>query len=288
MEKCALCRNEARLVNSHTVPKFAVEWLKKSSATPYLRSALNPNRRLQDVNTVKLLCSDCENRFSKWEKQFAQKLFTPYTEGSLQSFAYDEWLLYFAVSLAWRTTIYEAVEYRRTRPALAPFVDEAIEHWSMFLQGKSTEAGPYEHHIVFLSLLAGSQPAAELPVNLEAYLLRAVDTTLASNTKKVFACTKLPGIAFCSAIHPSQLEGEYLHTLIERKGHLETRQRVGPDIGSFLVNRVKQYEKLAPEISERQLKLIAESGAKNPARVFSSQDFVVFMRKIMRKSKPNT
>jgi hypothetical protein len=80
-EACALCRADAPLRDSHIVPAFVARWIKETSATGYLRSYMVPNRRAQDFETKKLLCHDCEQRFSAAEDQFARDLFRPYHEG---------------------------------------------------------------------------------------------------------------------------------------------------------------------------------------------------------------
>jgi len=61
---CALCNDCAPLMKSHIVPKFTSEWLKRTSATGYLREAVQPNKRKQDFTTFRLLCANCEGIFS--------------------------------------------------------------------------------------------------------------------------------------------------------------------------------------------------------------------------------
>src|SRR6266851_9905170 len=96
---CRLCGTETALIQSHAIPAFASRWLKQTSATGFLRGFHVPNQRMQDFPTLRLLCRECEQRFSASEKQFAEFVFVPFHEGRTR-FQYEDWLLYFAVSLA--------------------------------------------------------------------------------------------------------------------------------------------------------------------------------------------
>ena len=48
---CALCNDKADLRKSHIIPAFFGSYLKKTSATGYLRSGEAPNLRVQDLQT---------------------------------------------------------------------------------------------------------------------------------------------------------------------------------------------------------------------------------------------
>ena len=62
--ECGLCGNLAELRDSHIVPAFVARWIKDTSATGFLRGFHQPNRRVQDFPTKRLLCEGCEQRFS--------------------------------------------------------------------------------------------------------------------------------------------------------------------------------------------------------------------------------
>ncbi|HDM78509.1 MAG TPA: hypothetical protein ENG51_18905 [Deltaproteobacteria bacterium] len=101
IEKCELCGKQVPLVKSHIIPKFATNWIKKTSLTGGLRKPLNPNIRYQDSAKIRLLCSQCEQKFSKWEKWFADNVFYKYWNGGKRLFQYNESLLLFILSLSW-------------------------------------------------------------------------------------------------------------------------------------------------------------------------------------------
>ena len=78
---CRLCGDKAELRDSHVVPAFVARWIKDTSATGFLRSFNQPNRRVQDFKTERLLCQRCEQRFSSAEDQFSRLLFCPFHDG---------------------------------------------------------------------------------------------------------------------------------------------------------------------------------------------------------------
>ena len=73
---CALCDNKNILLKeSHSIPKFAYDWLKKTSATQFIRDTRDVNIRHQDGPKKHLLCGGCEGKLSIWEKKLAEGLF---------------------------------------------------------------------------------------------------------------------------------------------------------------------------------------------------------------------
>jgi hypothetical protein len=82
-------------MHSHIIPGFVIRWLKRTSATGYLRS-LETGERLQEGMREYLLCAVCEQILGRYEKQFAERIFLPYqNRPQPQVFAYEEWLLRF-------------------------------------------------------------------------------------------------------------------------------------------------------------------------------------------------
>ena len=106
--KCALCLTRHTREDSHIIPKIAYRWLKKTSPTGYFRGTSNPNVHRQDGTKIKLLCPTCKDIFSKFETEFANRIFhSIHTERkSDYGFSYEEWFHRFAVSVSWRTLYY--------------------------------------------------------------------------------------------------------------------------------------------------------------------------------------
>lgn len=98
---CALCEKRAELQLSHVIPNFIVKWIKKTGATGFLRNAVN--QRVQDGIKEPLLCSNCEQQFSRYENYFAKNFFHPlakYVEFPEQTIPYDENLVKFILSIS--------------------------------------------------------------------------------------------------------------------------------------------------------------------------------------------
>src|SRR5271157_2180494 len=100
--ECHLCGQEKQLQQSHVIPKFVYNFIKKTSATGKIRQSVNVSRRLQDGTKDYLYCRSCELLFSKLERYFSLNFFYPYVQGKKDNFSYDENLKKFIISLCWR------------------------------------------------------------------------------------------------------------------------------------------------------------------------------------------
>lgn len=101
---CRLCKKNDILRNSHIIPKFFYEELKKLSLTKTMRNGINVNKPQQDGIKTKFLCQDCEVLFSKYEKYFSEKIYNHYIDKDILytlNSDNDE-LRYFILSFVWR------------------------------------------------------------------------------------------------------------------------------------------------------------------------------------------
>jgi len=250
------------------IPKFAVEWLKKTSATGYIRQGVNPNLRKQDIERTRLLCSRCESKFSLWEKRFSEGLFARIAEGDWYNLQYEDWLLPFAISLAWRLVVTTTGEARRWNPVLAPRVDEAYETWGGFLRGETSDPGPYEHHVLLFNLIADA--SFNIPEDFQWYLMRGVDCTLVWSDTRVLTYVKLPAMAFWSAIHPPHI-GRWDNTRILHKGRIALPQAVDTNVLNFLLDRVATCQPFLARLSDRQRSAIGRAVLADPGRAAASR-----------------
>ena len=270
---CRLCRHERILRESHVIPKFAVEWIKKTSATGYLRGTIDPNLRRQDASKIRLLCQDCEQLFSRDERVFAETIFRPFLQGTSLEFFYGEWLRRFAVSLAWRAAVtgIERGALGDPQPSLLrKEIDDAISAWGSYLLCRTKTPGPYTHHM----LLAGyiKDATTEVPEGFQTYMMRAVDTTIGSATKRLLVYTKLPAIVFVSHVIPSEPSG-WRRTRIARKGHIGLGQVLssGPFVRFVLDRASEVWNRTAP--SARQHALMERDLFRDPDRALGSESY---------------
>lgn len=98
---CKLCLEEKELCKSHIIPEFAYEYVydyskggrKISHYTPSLSNDLIVTRKQKGFREY-LLCSNCENKFSKWEK-YVKECF----EKGLTTFAIDNEDILFKIEI---------------------------------------------------------------------------------------------------------------------------------------------------------------------------------------------
>lgn len=104
MPVCLLCRKNPQGEISHIFPKFIMKKLIAEGDFGRLRNLSNPNVALQDGPKRTMLCSQCEDLFSIFEKHFAEKIFHPSYNGKLDKAigANDALSLKFLASLSFR------------------------------------------------------------------------------------------------------------------------------------------------------------------------------------------
>ena len=75
--KCALCGNEAKLIQSHIIPKLVYKRI-RSHKNSRFRSSDNFKKVMQDGEKRPMLCHDCEELFSSYEVKFASDFLDDY------------------------------------------------------------------------------------------------------------------------------------------------------------------------------------------------------------------
>lgn len=127
---CELHKQEANLCESHIIPKFVFKWM-KSTGTSRLRQIKTLNTPQQDGIKKYMLCQECENKFSKAEKWFNEKVFIPYLKDNTFKVKNDKNLEYFIISILWRVIKLfkdDGNDYRFLNN-----LNEAEKEWSEYL-----------------------------------------------------------------------------------------------------------------------------------------------------------
>lgn len=273
--KCSLCEQTKKLHQSHLIPKFVTKWLKKSSATGFIRVSPQMNQRSQDVLKEYMLCLDCESLFSSWETAVATYVFHPLVQRKAPIFKYESWLLKFATSVSWRVFSW----YRRGDPTEYPQVsqdlmDKAMRTWKEFLLDHIEDPAPFDQHIILFDAIESSQNISGLPPNMNRYLVRAVDVNLVlSNGEPAFVYIKMGRLAilgFIDCRHPEHWKGTKVSL---------GAGTIGGDVGmpeEFLGYLKERATKVAREydgLSERQRSVIEQSHRKDIERSAASETF---------------
>ena len=263
---CRLCGSKGILQQSHIIPKFVVDWMKATGGR-YFRLATSPNLRRQDFSTVRLLCRDCEQRFSALEHHFARAIFQPVVNENRLTLEYDASLIKFLVSVLWRVLATD-LDKNRIPEAYRAHLEAAEAEWRGGLLGnRDFERYGRIHMFVTEIALPGSPPA-----NL--YLTRHIDTTVAASSTTCFVYAKFARFitwADIVGLRAAQFRGTLVHNGagLHRIGE---QQILDGKFGSFILERATTAEALADaHLSEKQREVIAKEFARVGPEFFESE-----------------
>lgn len=269
---CALCLQFRDLKNSHIVPSFFGRYLKETSATGFLRGAVSPNKRQQDLAREFLLCEECEQRFSRWENEFSAVALPALQDDGFQVLRYGPWMLPFVVSVSWRVLVSDRYDLLRDYPQFQAQVDEALEGWRQFLLGQRRDPGT-EHHVFVFAGVPEKVPS-DAHRKLLHYMLRAIDASEGVSSRRLFVYVKALRTLMFSPIVPRYPSG-WERTRI----HLGNASLTGPQkiamkgFGDFLNSRVEEC--FSTQLSAEQQERIREAILKNPEKALSSESYKV-------------
>ena len=285
IEICKLCLKNKVLVDSHIIPKFIFKWIKETSATGYLRFSQKKNQRAQDGVKCKLLCSECESILSKFEGEFANKIFYPYVENPKVVARYGSWLLKFIVSLTWRSLLF-AKDIKT-----CPFTEEqiksselALEIWRKFLLGEVDNPGIYEQHFIPFDEIIDAENV-DLPSNINRYLLRGTQIDCIANKDQAFSYVKIPFFAFFGAIMIKKKK--WKSTLVHVNNgllHPKTYSLPG-EVSSYILEASCKTERMEGDISLNQKAKIEKDINKNLEKFQSSHTFSAMKADIVLSRK---
>ncbi|PHQ44027.1 hypothetical protein Z052_00915 [Halorubrum sp. C191] len=218
--------------------------------------------------------------FSDFEREFASNIFYPHINKYEATFEYEEWLQKFVMSVSWRLIVSELSEVDGMEPYHRSAFYDAEEIWREILTGNlSLSSDPFSHHIFFLNDVVPDETAEDLPDKWEFYINRGIDGTpiLGKQTAIYF---KFPQIICISCIQPPE-DPEIKDTKIEQTGEIGPPQEIGPDWGTFLVNRAEKVT--SRDVSESEQKKIKDRMLDDLERVAESESFETYIKKKERE-----
>lgn len=274
LQKCAFCQRDVSLLNSHIVPRFVWDWLKRTSATGFLRQGTNIDKRQQDGWKERMLCSDCEQHFSRWEKQASEIAFIPIHDHNASVIEYDEWMAKFCASVCWRVLyLFRHLGLSHLSPELRSTADGALDVWKEFLLEKRHDVGLHELHLLPVGPV-DSTTTTEAAPNLNRYLMRTVDMDIASDSRSAFVYVKMCRLmvfGFISVADAVHWQGTRISM---PTGTVSPRQYVLPSaIGDFLNDRAANCLKLQESMSQRQRAKLDMWMRENPDTIANSESF---------------
>lgn len=274
MPVCELCQQERELRDSHIVPKFVYRYLKETSATGYLRRVSDPNRRIQDGTKRPLLCDACEQRLSAWERSFATHVYHPYRADQTVVAEYGPWMAKFVVSVVWRVLRYFALEGELGEvPArYGPALDAAAAAWRAFLLDERPHPGPYDAHVLPLGVIEAAE-VPQLPTNIHAYMLRAVDMDVVWGERTALVYAKLPWFALIGIVKASGPRNAWQGTRVAlRAGNVRPREYTVPhDVMAYILDQARQVREQTAELSQSQRAVVDRATQSNLQRAAASE-----------------
>ena len=283
------------LKESHVIPSFVGRWLKRTSATGYLIAVDTEGtaERSQDLYKTQLLCISCESILNQHETYFANQIFHPFKNGTLNAIAIDESVGKFAVSISLR--VLWLLQDSRAPLAMkwAHILNKLEQEWRQYLLcSEGFVKGVNSHHILFSNeqLLAyglGSAP------NLILNLLRTSVFYIYEKFGKAYIFSNMAGIQVISMIDPPKLPTS-IGTQVYPKQTLGGKDLPGIGWGGYFQN-IMEFSNGLDEtrngLSQSYKEMINRAEEKDPERAINSEDAkLIYQQHIlskMKKTKPD-
>jgi len=276
VDVCRLCEEEKELRLSHVLPSFLFKW-KKKHGTGFFRTSENPNKRIHDGLKMHLLCSDCEQIFGVWEKQFAERFFKPFHEKTEYRVKYSDWLIKFAISVSWRILIYHKIKggFPHLSDIQIAYSEKALSSWRNFLLGRTDNIGNFEQHLIPVGIIKSYREDNSLSPYLNRYFVGSVDTNLLRTPNTCLIYSKLNKLIVIGIIQqPIQdyLEG----TRIEYPSGEFKPRSIGlpPEIFDYFNKQANLVAQLLSTLSEKQWSTISKSYENDIDRLKKSDIYV--------------
>jgi hypothetical protein len=287
--QCKLClKNNVELQMSHIIPKFVWKWLRDSGPSN-LRSHREPNKRIQDGPKFYLLCSECEQRFSDWEKPFSEKIFLPLhdPEPVTNPIYYEDWALKFAVSVSWRTLM-----YFKQQPSLNHLTDKeqllttsALETWRKFMLGQTNNLKTFNQHLLPVDVISNYDEGKVSPF-LNRYMLRNVHIDVIASKSSVYVYSKLCRVILFGRIyekHPNEWQGMQLKP---NKGDIHPRDYHLPgEVAEYMNRKADAVKQALESMSPRQQEIADESFKRNIDVIANSEIFRAMQFDVLHSGK---
>ena len=249
---CAWCPESA--IGSHTIPANILKTARRLLGVTNIRPLLKPNLELQGLPTNLLLCQVHDNSFSPAENSFLQHLYKPLLTDSTE-FEYDEWLIRFAISLAWKRLTTGLPLLPDLHPEIIIQAKTALTHWQGYLLNQHKEIEPYQHHL-FLTKFIEKGDITDIH---RVMLMTTFDTTIVPTNVGLFVQTTIPGCIFLSIIGPKDLLPDWKDTHIMPKGKFNNNQTLpGGVLFASFDQSLKDFQAAAKNISPRQRKIMKD------------------------------
>jgi hypothetical protein len=267
--KCRLYGTTAELRSSHLMPKFVIDYFKRTGSR-YLRSFETPNQRLQDGFKRNYLSHEAEQVFSVKEKWFAENIFKPFMETGKPNLQYDESLYYFLVSVLWRGLLHQLeLPVISSNPTL-DILNEVQLDWRKYLAGDKETPQFSDVNLLLTDNIKSHDTGIK---GLDYYFTRTIDFTIISDERGDYVCVygKFLKFIFWSTINDPRNIDNSVVQVKQGGGIIDYPQTFQDSLFiETLVRRVKIISEL-PEPNELQQQKIIDEVLKNPESFINSE-----------------
>jgi hypothetical protein len=287
---CALCHKQKKLVDSHIIPKFFFDWLKKTSVTGKIRTSEIPQKREQDGPKSPLLCNECEAIFSVWEGYFSKNIFKPYVNKILddsgntqvvENLEYNDNLLRFIISIQFRILSLDKKENLTNKHK--EIIKKTTIQWREYLLSTKESTGNGRSYMFFLTSVFALSTAEEYdPSRINWFIHRTSFTDIIYTHSRLGILAKLGPIIIYTSLAPNKAKGMGLQ-MIHKKGILDIKNRRKIEDKSIENYIFQKKYKVATDInfSEKQQAKIEQDwinkGENAKARKIFEQDLDIYM-----------
>ncbi|WP_206812550.1 hypothetical protein [Paradesulfitobacterium ferrireducens] len=276
MAVCALCRRESDLKeDSHIIPKFVYSGIKRNSPFGFLRESSNPDLRIQDGDKQLLLCEECEDRFSVYERHFSMKVFQPYQAGQLMTIEYGPWLNYFITSVNWRNLYLDLCGFVESQGLSVDALSVLIETEELmrnFLLDRRPDLGGLENHIFIFDQVKEASEEFKRAGPHSFFRSSAYGYTFISHTHQgYYVYSNLAGILIFTLLKKSSFD-QWIHTRVWLcEGKIETPQTVISPVMGDVIDYFLEHKKR--QMSEKQQEKLVKEVKKHPEKLLNSKYF---------------
>ncbi|BDU18614.1 hypothetical protein [Dyella sp. GSA-30] len=261
---CALCdAPNVALAESHIIPKFVYDWLKKTSPTPYVRYSSDVNSRQQDGPKEHLLCFACEQKLSALEKTLASRLFKKIANYQKQKsiINVNSNLRLAVLSIFWRTIL-------TARNRESSRTNEDNEAMGIFIESTKTQILNNSCNTkIYLAPFFGDSPYYNFDAEKTYFLERGIgcqDIRFMDDPHRFFAVFKLP-FMFFYIFSEGWPESELVNSSELLDGEINVEEiKDMPDILREYIEMVHEdFEKLKKTMNQSSLDRISNDMRKS-------------------------
>jgi hypothetical protein len=185
------------------------------------------------------------------------------------------------MSVSWRILVSDITELDEFDDVHAEAFRDAEKIWREILNGnRRLSSDVFTHHIFFLDDIAEASNPEEVPDDWEFYVDRGLDATPIHGTRSTAVYFKLPSLLLFSCIQPPS-DPQLSDSEVSARGEIGPPQELGPDWGTFLINRAEKVTNRV--VSESEQEKIKQRMLKDPEEAVESESFKAHAKSMQRQ-----